>query len=79
MYCYRCDPRFFVVYGFCICGRRCFPPLYDPNGTMGIKDYEEFRAEWNRQRPDLIKDIMAKTNYAMRVTYERIRSDAADR
>ena len=59
--CNYCDPKYYIIYGFCRnCSRRCEPPLFDPKGNMSILDYEEFRREWNKERADLIKDAMRK-------------------
>jgi len=55
--CTHCDPKFFVIFGFCrSCGRRCEAPLFDPKGEMSLLDYDKFRAEWNKQRSDLFND-----------------------
>ena len=63
MYCNYCDPKFFVIYGFCKnCQRRCEPPLYNPNGNISILDHEEMRKNWNKDRADLILDAMRKIN-----------------
>lgn len=52
-YCESCDPKFFVVYGFCDnCNRRCEPPLFDPKGSMSLLDYDEFRTNWNMKRSE---------------------------
>jgi hypothetical protein len=56
-YCNYCDPKFFVIYGFCgNCQRRCYPPLFDPKGKQSLEEYDKMRSEWNSQRSDLILD-----------------------
>ena len=61
MYCNYCDPKFFVIYGFCSnCKRRCEPPLFNPKGNISILDHEEMRRNWNKERADLILDAMRK-------------------
>ncbi len=60
-YCNYCDPKFFVIYGYCgNCKRKCEPPLFDPR-NMSILDYEKFRRDWNQGRADLVLDMMRKT------------------
>ncbi len=66
MHCNYCDPKFFVIYGFCKnCGRQCEPPLFDPNGSVGILDYDELRKKWNQERADLILDAMRRNENGM--------------
>lgn len=61
MYCNYCDPKFFIIYGFCgNCQRRCQPPLFDKE-TMNILDYEELKKNWNKERPDLMLDAIRMT------------------
>lgn len=60
MHCNYCDPKNFVIYGFCKnCTRRCEPPLLDPK-EVGRLCYEIFRRDWNKQRSDLIMDAMRR-------------------
>lgn len=56
-WCNYCDPKFFVIYGFCNnCKRRCEPPLFDPKGDVSLQEYEDFKRKWNEDRSDLISD-----------------------
>lgn len=42
--CNECDPKHFVIYGFCTeCGKRCQPPIFDEEGQMSFLNYEEFK------------------------------------
>ena len=77
MYCSYCDPKFFIVYGYCgVCRRRCFPPLYDPYGTISMLDYEEFRKRWNAERADLISDeIRTSEGYGNEETGKKQEAD----
>jgi len=60
-WCNYCDPKYFVIYGFCgNCNRRCECPLFDPKGTMSLLDYEEYRKRWNELRSDLILDAIRR-------------------
>jgi ferredoxin len=60
-YCNYCDPKYFVIYGFCKnCKRRCEPPLFDPDGSDSLLDYEGKRRKWNEQRSDLVIDAMRR-------------------
>jgi hypothetical protein len=62
MWCNYCDPKFFVIYGFCRnCNRRCEPPPFDPIGDVSLKDWLEMRINWNAERADLILDAMRRT------------------
>ena len=59
-YCNYCDPKFFLIYGFCgNCQRRCEPPLFD-RFKENILDYEEMRTKWNAERSDLFLDVIRK-------------------
>lgn len=63
VWCNYCDPKYFVIYGFCgNCKRRCEPPLLYPKGTVHVSDYEEFRRKWNEERSDLFMDAMRRTS-----------------
>jgi len=59
--CVCCDPKNFIVYGFCgNCKRKCEPPLYDPKSNMSLSDYEEYKKRWNEGRSDLVTDAMRR-------------------
>jgi hypothetical protein len=61
-YCPYCDPKHFVIYGFCPnCKRKCECPLFDPWGSMSLLDYKNYEKKWNSKRPDLVIDSMRKT------------------
>lgn len=61
-YCQYCDPKFFVIYGFCgNCKRRCDAPLYDKRSGMSPDDYEDYKFRWNEQKADLILDAMRRS------------------
>ena len=52
-YCNYCDPKHFVVYGFCKnCKRRRECPMFDEKGTMDMWDYEEYKKRWNELKED---------------------------
>lgn len=60
MWCNYCDPKYFIVYGFCVnCGRRCQPPLFDPRKDDAI-EWDKMRTEWNKERADLVLDSMRR-------------------
>lgn len=60
-YCDYCDPKYYIVYGFCVnCARRCYPPLWEPYGDMSFLDYQDYVSQWNMERPDLILDEMRR-------------------
>ena len=60
-WCNYCDPKFFVIYGFCAnCKRRCEPPLFDPKGNQSAIDYIDQCSNWNAERADLILDEMLR-------------------
>lgn len=62
-WCSYCDPKYFVIYGFCSnCKRRCEPPLFYPEGPVHVSDYETFCKKWNEERSDLIIDAMRRTS-----------------
>lgn len=62
-YCNYCDPKLFVIYGFCRnCKRRCECPLFEPKGNMSVLDYEEYKNRWNKERPDLMLDAIRRTS-----------------
>lgn len=60
-YCPYCDPKHFMIYGFCgNCKRKCEPPLYEPKSGMSLEDYQKYKISWNEQRADLILDSMRR-------------------
>jgi hypothetical protein len=62
-YCNYCDPKYFVIYGFCgNCGRRCEPPLFNMDGKINftLEEYLDFKKGWNAQRADLITDAIRR-------------------
>lgn len=57
----KCDPKFFVICGFCgKCNRRCEHPLFDPNGDSSLLDWDEMRINWNTERSDLMLDAIKR-------------------
>jgi hypothetical protein len=61
MWCNYCDPKHFVIYGFCDnCKRRCEPPLFDPSGDISLPDWHEFRRKWNQERSDFMTDVIRR-------------------
>lgn len=45
IYCDRCNPEFFVIYGWCPgCGRKCLDPLVIPEGKMWHETEEGTKA-----------------------------------
>lgn len=49
--CPYCDPKHFVIYGYCRnCSRRCEPPLYANSGKISLQEYDEFCKKWNDKR-----------------------------
>ena len=63
MYCNYCDPKFFVIYGFCRnCSRRCEPPVFDPIGSISLEDWLKMRRNWNMERADLMLDAIRRTD-----------------
>jgi hypothetical protein len=60
-WCNSCDPKFFIIYGFCDnCGRRCEPPQFDPKRPIDYVEYNELHKKWNQERSDLILDAMRR-------------------
>lgn len=60
-YCNYCDPKHFVVYGFCKnCKRKCNPPLYEPKSTMSAIDYQEYCRRWDSDRADTVSDAIRR-------------------
>ncbi len=52
-YCNYCDPKNFVIYGFCKnCKRRCECPMFDEKGSMDMWDYEAYKKRWNELKED---------------------------
>lgn len=51
IYCRYCDPKYYVVYGFCFnCKRRCQPPsLFDPWDGNTLEEWDETRRKWNME------------------------------
>ncbi len=50
-WCDYCDPEYFIIYGICKeCGRRCEPPLFDPNGDVDFFDHLRMAEKWNEER-----------------------------
>lgn len=42
-YCSQCNPKYFVVFGFCLnCGKRCHTPLSEPGQLPNIFAQEEW-------------------------------------
>lgn len=69
--CEACDPKYFVVYGFCAkCNRRCEPPLWDPDGEISILDHQEMMSNWNKQRSDFINDIV-RSSHPIEIVHQR--------
>ena len=61
IWCKYCDPKYFVIYGFCNnCKRRCEPLLFDVNEKKSILDWEAMRRKWNTERADLIIDVIRR-------------------
>lgn len=70
-WCDYCEPKTFIIYGFCKnCGRRCEPPLCFPG--VKAEDYYNQCKLWNQERGDLILDVMR------RMPYERMGPDKAE-
>jgi hypothetical protein len=45
--CDYCNPQIYHIYGCCSnCGRKCNPPLYDPNGKMTFAEYQQVFNNW---------------------------------
>ncbi len=60
-WCDYCDPKYFIVYGFCgTCGHRCEPPLFDPYGDVDFFEHLKEREKWNEERADLIQYTLRK-------------------
>jgi hypothetical protein len=54
-YCKYCDPKIYVIYGYCnICKRRCEPPPMRMFIDVREKEYKRFVREWNKNRDALV-------------------------
>ena len=48
--CPHCDPKYFVLYGYCrICRRIGEPPLWDED-LCNFEQYKEFCRIWRREK-----------------------------
>ncbi len=60
-YCSHCNPKDFVVFGFCLnCGKKCNAPLFDPKQAVEsricIQEWEEFPEYLSYEQLQGIKD-----------------------
>jgi hypothetical protein len=52
-YCKDCDPKLFIIHGFCgSCRRKCACPLFDPRSKMSLEEYDAYKKRWEEQDLD---------------------------
>jgi hypothetical protein len=60
-YCDQCDPKYFMIYGFCKkCRRKCECPIYETKSGMSISDYEAYQRNWYDNPLDSVLDSIHK-------------------